>query len=335
MAKAIVKSESAPLRELTLVKGTSGIVAVPPSSGIEVYDDMGDGTESTGLEDVSLKDRRIPILRPLASNSPECRPVEDGGLPGATQGTIFNTTTKELYDRKLGLYFVPFLTELRYLLYVAREEDGSGGGFRGVFEPNDPFVDECRKRTLEKHKDLFRKWDGGTDEETGKPLELVETQYIYGVMVVPNEDGSYPGEMGVFFPAAIPFSSTQLKQHSAFLERCKNMKYRLAQKDGSHKVSEVAMWSHVWHLRPYMEKRGTLSWWGWRVGLATRNEEGLERPYQESRLVRTNPLYKFAEDMRTTVLEGNAQTEYHKDAGSSEQAADNRSSDASAEIPGI
>lgn len=329
MSKALAKVGS---KELVTKTGTRMIVPIPPTDGIEIFDDMGDGTEATGLEEVSMKDRRIPVLRPLDPKAPQCQPVENGGMPGATPGAIFNVSTSEIYDRKLGLYMIPFLTDLKYVLYKKRDEDGGGGGFLGIHEPNDPFVEECRKRTMEKYGTLFRKWDAGTDDD-GNERELVETQYLYGIMVKPNADGSYPGEMGSYFPAAVPFSSTQLKQHGAFLERTKNFKYNLKRGD-SFVSSEVAMWTHVWHLRPFLEKRGTQSWWGWRLNLAAKNAEGLELDYQDSRIVRDNPLYKAAEDMRATVLEGNAQTDFAKDTGEGAGTAAERDT-AGAEIPGI
>jgi len=298
---------------------TGGIVPVRPAE-IEVYEDMGEGDEATGLEDVSLKDRKIPILRPLDPKSPQCNPVENGGIPGAEQGDIFNTTTSEIYKRRHGLYFIPCHTDLKFVNYKKRDEDGGGGGFAGILEPNDPIVALRKKETIEKHKDLFRKLENGVNEE-GKPLELVETHYLYGIAIRPTDDGQYPGEYGEWFPASIPMSSTQIKQHAALLERCKNFKYMLQRKDGSRIMSEVKFWSHVWLALPFLEKRGKQTWWGWRFSLAAKNEDGTEKRYQASRITKDNPLYKAAEDLRDTVLEGNAQIDFTKTGGAAEDGA--------------
>jgi len=314
---------------------TTGIVAIAPKE-VLVFEDMGDGTEATGLEHIRLKDRRVPLLRPLAAQAPQCQPVENGGLPGATPGAIFNTTTSETYPRKLGMYVIPVTTDLKYICYKKREEDGSGGGFVSIHEPNDPVVIQRQKKTMDKYGDLFRKLENGQDDD-GNDLELVETHMLYCICIKPNEDGSYPGEYGECFPGTFPFSSTQIKQHAAMIERSKNMKYNLRQPGGGIRLSEVAMWTHVWHLRPHLETRGKLSWWGWRFSLAAKNEDGTEKHYTESRMLRTSDLYKMAEDLRANVLEGNAQVDFTK---ASEQALSrgeggDASGGAEADIPGI
>jgi len=307
-------------QEITTIVGASHIVPVVPGD-VEVYEDMGDGSEATGLEEVTMAERRIPILRPLDPKSPQCNPPENGGIAGATGGTIFNTATSEIYDRKLGLYMIPCHTELKYVCYIKRDADGSGGGFVSIHEPEDPFVEKCRQERMRLFGDLFGKWPAGETEE-GKEKELVETHYLYGIMVKPNEDGTYPGEYGSFFPAGIPFASTQIKQHGAFIERCKNLKYNIRHKDGVIRPTEVALWSHVWRLLPHLEKRGTQTWWGWRTSLAAKGADGMELDKKHSRLLRDNPLFIAAEELRTTILEGNAQVEYAKDAQSGDAGGD-------------
>lgn len=306
-------------QEITTITGTSHIVPVVPGD-VEVYEDMGDGSEATGLENIKMSERRIPILRPLDPKSPQCSPPENGGIPGAVGGTIFNTATSEIYDRKLGLYIIPCHTELKYVCYIKRETDGSGGGFVSIHEPEDPFVEKCRQERLRQFGNLFGKWPAGETEE-GKELELVETHYMYGIMVIPNsEGGGYPGEFGSFFPAGIPFASTQIKQHGAWVERMTNMTYPVRHKDNIVRPTKVAMWTHVWHLRTFLEKRGAQTWWGWRTSLAGKGTDGMELDKKHSRLLRDNPLFIAAEELRTTILEGNAQVEYAKDAQSGDQA---------------
>lgn len=296
-------------REVTTKAGTKSIIAVRPAE-IEVYDDI--ATENTGLEHIDPKQRRIPILRPLDPKSPQCNPPENGGIPGATGGTIFNTVTSEIYDRKLGLYIIPFLTDRKFVNYIRREDDGSGGGFVGIYEPNDPLVKQRQEERQREFGNLFGKLANGVNEE-GKDLELVETNYLYCIVVKPNPDGSYPGEYGEYFPAVIPFASTQIKQHGAFIDRASNFRYNVRTASGTIEPKAAAMWSHVWHLRPHLEKRGTQTWWGWRMSLAAKDENGKEKHFSESRLRRDNPLFIEAEKMRKQVLEGLAQVDYSKD----------------------
>lgn len=306
MANELVPAGS---KDIVAVQGRPGI-AIYRSAETEVYDDVDTG--DTGL-DVAPGERRLPILRILDPKSPQCNDPADGGIAGARGGTIFNTQTGEIYDGKRGLHVIPAYKDCKYVKYIKRDDDGSGGGFVTVLEPDDPEVKRCQAEAIEQYGDTLRKLPAGENED-GKELELVETYYLYCICVVPNSDGSFAGEFGQFFPALVPFSSTAIKTYNAFLDRAKNMRYNVKTSTGV-RPSEVAMWSHVWHLQSQLRKRGSQSWYIWRMSLAAKGADGIELPYQESRLPRNNPLYLGAEELRTSALEGNAKVDYEKDTG--------------------
>lgn len=314
MAKA--KEES---KELAVAQppGQPAIVEMR-SQGIQGHVDSievleaDDTMDETGLENVGADERRVPILRILDPKSPQCKPVERGGLGPQGAGMIYNTSTGEVYDGKAGLYFVAAMNDRKFVKYKKRNDDGSGGGFLAIYEPEDPFVEECKQRTLEEHGSLFRKWTAG-EMEDGTPLELVDTRYLACEMIKPNPDGSFPGEHGELFAALLPFASTQIKKHQAFIERNKNMMYNFRMRDGTIKRAPGKLWGHVWHLSTVYEERGSQSWYGWKITLAAKDEKGMELPYKESRLSKDSFLYRMAEDLRSNLLEGSTKIDYEKD----------------------
>lgn len=288
----------------------TGIVPVRPEF-VDVLEDF-DPLEDTGLEGVTTEERRLPIIRILDSKSPQVAPLEAGGIKGAKAGDIFNTATGQVYDGTLGLYMVPCYRDRKFVRYYKRDEDGQGGGFAGIYEPEDPFVKQCQAARMEKFGNLFGKLDAGVDEDTGKDMELVETYYLYAILIKPNPDGSYPGEYGEFFPGLVPYDSTKIPIYNSFIDRCKNMRYNV-RKNGQIVPTEIAMWRHVWHLRTKYFKRGAQSWYKWFMSLAAKDESGVELPYQQSLLARDHAFVKGAEDLRATVMEGSATVAYDKD----------------------
>lgn len=339
MGKPLVKTPEAPLggaplANIAVREGSNGIVAVIPDGGIEVHD-ITVGAD-TGLEGVTTAERKIPIIRKLDPKSPQCKPVARGGIPGAKGGSIMNTLTNQIYDGERGLYFIGSHRSCKYVNYIKREDDGTGGGFLGVYEPEDPLVKQRQKETIEKYGDLFRKLENGLVPDTlpsgdknpnaGKEMQLVETWYIGGVAIVPNEDGSYPGEYGETFPALVPFSSTDIKAYGAWLDRTKNMKYNV-RVDGRIQPTVLEMWSHVWHLSTFFFERGSQSWYKWMLRLASQNDDKTEAHYSKSRLPASNPLFKEAEDVRKSIMAGNVEIDFSKqeDQGGGEGGGPNTS----------
>ena len=77
-----------------------------------------------GYEGTTTDDFAIPYLNLLQAMSPEV--AEDGSkLEGASAGMMVNSVTKELYDGKKGLVFVPCSTSHVFVEWRPRD---SGGG---------------------------------------------------------------------------------------------------------------------------------------------------------------------------------------------------------------
>jgi hypothetical protein len=155
-------------------------------------------------------------------------------------------------------------------------------------------------------------WRLGVNEK-GDPLELVETKYMYCICVLPNEDGSFPGQYGEVFAALVPFESTKIKAFDAWVERNKTFRYLLPRPGGVPVKKEIAMWSHVWRLQTALKQRGNQTWFIWTLSLAAKNDDGTEKHYTESRIGRKDPLYIEAENFRTQALEGNADIDFERD----------------------
>lgn len=324
---AKVEESKGSLATLNLVPGTVGLVPTPPKE-LAVYDDI-ETLDDTGLT-VAAGDRKVPILRILAGNSPQVTQE----LPGAKGGAIFNTSTGQIYSGKLGLYIIACYLDKKYVKYIKRDPDGGGGGFVAILEPEDPEVKQRQEERMKSHGNLFGKLaaglvpennpDGTKNPKAGKEMELVETKYMYCVCVVPNEDGSYPGELGEVFEALIPFESTKIKAFDSWVERNRTFSYLIPGRNGAPPSKKpITMWSHVWHIGTAAKSRGSQSWYIWTLTLCARNPETDEElHYSHSRIGRNSPLYIKAEKFRVDALEGNAQIDFEKDQPQGAEAQD-------------
>lgn len=297
--------------EIVTKPGTAHVTVYKPVE-LEVYDM--DEDVDTGLTggDAGGQDKRLPILRVLQSNSPQAKRGNSGYIPGAVEGTIINTATGQIYDGEKGLYFVAANKHLKFPEYIEREEDGSGGGFLGIFEPEDPVVRRAQAERKEKFGNLFGPLPNG-QTENGKNRQLVETYYIDGVYIIPNDDGSFPGEYGTMFNASFAYSSTFIRSYNQWKNQLENMTYIIKRRDGSVGPALATLWTHVWHVRTVVRPKGTLSWMVPRLTLAEKDEKGAEREYRFSRLDRNDYLYKAAENLRTDILEGAVELNFDKD----------------------
>ncbi len=333
MAKAAVPATvtQAPpptVTQPTTTKGVQALAIVPPQS-VAVYEDV-DVVEGAQKEEK----RELPILRILQPLSPQVMDPDHGGIPGAKAGDFFNIQTNEVFPGKRGMYMVAVNTHRKFVEYIARDRDGKGGGFLNVFEPENPIVSAAedayrRAKGLDAGRRIFDKIPNGvtTEEEggtAGKPKQLVDSRYIDGIFVVPNEDGSFPGHFGQWFRGSLAFQSSFLRSWDSWDVRRRTWLYPVTR---NGRVEQVLpqMWTTVVHVRSTLKQDGDRRWYVPMITLAAKDEEGKELDHKASRLAKTlydadgrpfdNPLYQQAVDLSVEIAEGAVTLDFSKDRG--------------------
>lgn len=214
---------------------TTGAGAAGQGTAVSTAVDYG-ADAGAGMENIDRDELIVPRLTILQSNSPQ---VEEGGpaqIPGAKAGMLFNLATQEMWDGKEGVKFVAVSRDHNYVEFIPRD---AGGGFVGLFDPDDPLVKQLRKAQGEYGK-LIK--EGGN--------EITETYYIYGLLITPD------GEIQSTF---IGFSSTQIKKYKMIVTR-------LASLLGSPKP-KYPMFAFRWHLSTVPESNKKGRFHGWRMAL--------------------------------------------------------------------
>ena len=161
-----------------------------------------------GFEDVGANELSIPFISILQKSSPQ---VEDGVLPGAEAGAFFNTVTQEITAGQDGFVFLPCHRDEQWVEWVPRVK---GGGFVDTFAPNSELVQE-----------LIAKNDGkrippkGSDGKripfmTPEKNELVETYYVYGLLL--DKDGVTACGFAV-----LSFTSTKITKYKNWITAMK------------------------------------------------------------------------------------------------------------------
>lgn len=249
----------------------------------------------TGLEGMGADEIRIPFLRVLDPKSPQCKPVERGGIEGAIAGSIYNIGTKEVYDGKQGFDFVPVKRDHYFAKYMPRNEDGTGGGFLGTIAADDPMIAKLRKEQGKFGKLRFTEHGEDGKEE---PRELAETYSLYGVARFPS---------GQVIWVVIGFASTQIKHYTAMMSRVNTFTYM---QKSSGRTVVAPLWTHLWHFKSAYEERGQQGWYGWNIDLAhKRPVDATEPEYKYNYLPPDDALRMAADDLRGMIERGVAKAE--------------------------
>lgn len=179
-------------------KGTTAL-----THGYDYGDDAGSGWENTGAEDFT-----IPFLGVLQGPSPEVAEAEAEYIEGAKVGMLINTATKDLFDGKEGVEFVPCYTQHLFIEWKNRQTDG--GGFVAIHECDTPVVLAAKHASQS-----FGKY--AVPVEGSHDHDLVETFYVYGLIVAGDE---------IMSPCMISFSSTKIKAYKTFMTPLRQVKGR-------------------------------------------------------------------------------------------------------------
>lgn len=252
-----------------------GTLAVP---------DFGD-YEGQGFEGQTGADIVLPFIGVLQALSPQVteKPGE-GGLEGAKVGMLHNTVTDDLYDGEAGLEFIPATTEHCFVEWVPRKQ---GGGFVARHEADSDVVARA-KESAEAFNKL--KTEAGND--------LVETFYVYGVVVVDEQP----------IPVVIAFTSTKIKVYKKWNTKV-NM-FTVQKADGSGKV-RPPLFAHRVLLTTVREKNAEGEFRNF--ALAPAEPGGI----RDSLLAPDDPRFQAALEVRRMIAEGTARASYETQAASS------------------
>ena len=142
----------------------------------------------SGFEEVTSSDIQIPFIRIIQALSPQLKKTDPSFIEGASQGDIFNTVTKTLWNGEEGILVIPSYFQQKLLEFIPRNQ---GGGFVGELSPES---EDVRK--------AVRDQDSGLELlENGN--ELVRTAQHYVKIV--HEDGTLES-------AIVDMKKTQLKK---------------------------------------------------------------------------------------------------------------------------
>lgn len=260
---------------------TAPEVIKPPSAntGLIVHsygDDSG-----LGFENQTKQDSAWPFIVQLQALSPAVKDEQ----PGARPGNFMNTVTGEMYDRDVGVLFVPAYTQHFYAEWTPRKE---GGGFHG-HEP----IDSDRVKAAIANSTKFGKYrdtvkvvrDG---KEADAIRELVETFYIYGCIC--DEDGN------AVTMATISFWSTKIRAYKAWNGSAKQLMVR--QSDGSR--VRPPMFAHLVRMTAKARKNADGDFW------VPSLKPAIEGSIVKSLLAPDDERYQMAKQGREMFISGDA-----------------------------
>lgn len=193
-------------------------------------------TAGQGFETHTRDDYAIPFLGVLQSNSPL---IETNAT--ARAGMLVNTVTKELFDGKDGIVFVPSYTHHVVVEWKPRDQ---GAGFVAIHTLDSDLVIKVKK------EQEFGKYKVTKGDE--KSNDLIETFYVYGIFVA--EDGSYQ-------QMVIAFSSTKIRVYKNWMNRARYIMMKLP--DG--RQINPAIYSYKYRINSVSEKNAKGSFYNFSI----------------------------------------------------------------------
>lgn len=254
--------------------------------------DIDEEDRGAGLKNIDNDERKIPFVRLLQTNSPECDETDGKYVPGAKAGLFMNTSTRQLYAK---LILIACARDRKFIEYTPR---AIGGGFVAVHGPKDDLIVALRAQYGK-----FGKLPRGVTrrDDQGQALdgtEIVESCELYSILIDP--------ETGAKFRAIVPFQSTQITKYQTFIDRSDSFEYQLA----GGELVKPPIYAHKWLMTSTTEKKkkGTIK--GYVLGLLEKKPDGSDDVSIKSFIKKSDPLYAMAKDFGKFVEEGKAEVDY-------------------------
>lgn len=271
------------------------------TSGTElaVAEDYGDDA-GKGMENISADERKIPFVRLLQSNSPQC--TDDGNakyMPSAKPGMFLNTSTGQLFDK---LIMIPCARDHKFVEYIPRS---LGSGFVAIHDPGAELILMLRAK-----QGKFGKLAHNITkrDNQGQPLdgtEIIEGFQLYCIFIDPDT--------GMKFRAVVSFTSTQIGKYTTFIDRYDSIQYRVSADENAALV-KPPMWAHKWLLTSANEKNKKGAFKGYVLGLLEKKPDGSDDLPIKSLIKRSDPLYAEGKAFNEFVEAGKGAADYEGDA---------------------
>ena len=280
MSKVVTKSE-----ENALTKVDTSALAVV-ETGYEGY-------EGAGFENQDKEDYSIPFIGLLQALSPQCDTLE-----GAKAGKIINTVTNDLFSGTDGIVFVPCATKHVFVEWKTKEQ---GGGVVATHEVTADMVFYCKE-----------KQEFGT-YKTPQGHDLVETFYVYGVIVTENG-----GEQAV-----MAFKSTQIKKYRSWMTKARGIQITIKDAAGNVvKRINPPLFAHKYRLRTTKEKNSKGEFYNWDISF-----DGADAV--ACRIAPNSELFQSCIAVQALVAEGKAKV----DTNGQEATSTSEASGGDADVP--
>jgi hypothetical protein len=190
----------------------------------------------------------------------------------AKAGMLLNTVTKEVFDGKKGITFIPACTQ-----HVVVEWKPERGGFVAIHQLDSAFINDVRE-TQE-----FGKWKSIKGDP--KSNDLIDTSYVYGISV--KEDGSTEQMI-------VAFTSSKIKVYKRWVTKARTI--QIATPSGAR--INPPLFAHRYRITTTTEKNAKGSFFNFDIGF-----DGIDAA--SCRLKTTDPLFQEAYSFADLIKSGN------------------------------
>jgi len=222
-----------------------------------------EAAEGQGMEFVTARDQKLPILKILHASSPVLDEGDTKYIEGAKQGDIYSEASGSIWKGKDGIYVVPCL----FINTFNEWKDRGDSLGRPVAIHTDPAVLNDAKRG-DDNKDRLP--NGNYIEDTGN-------HFVYIL------DKDFKGSE----QALVTMKSTEKKKSKTWLSM---INLRKKPKKSGTGFFNPPSWAQVYKLSTRKESNSQYSWYGWVVEFVKNLDESADLKLLQS----TNSFYQSA-----------------------------------------
>jgi hypothetical protein len=253
------------------------LVTKPAGELTTAADNDFSGFAGEGFQGLGKDDLAIPFLVILQSGSPQLKRSEGEYIPGAAEGMLYNSVTRQVMDPIAEkIFVVPCAYDRHFIEWRIRE---NGGGFQGQHSVEEGQTLLEKSMRDDKNRDII---------ESGNQLNDTRTFYV---MIYNEEDG-------IVGPALITMTSTQIKKARQWL-----MQQNLLKLKGPNGPYTPPMFASKWRITTVPESNEKGSWMGWAF-----SHEGYLKSVQD-------PVFVEAQKFAKSVKSGAVKPDFSKAPG--------------------